>query len=442
LEKDNNSTEKRDNNRNSNYHRNDNYRRNTVDKKPSDMTEEEFRKLQDMERNDEGFKDEDNVKNKKAGSPIAPLGGGNAIYFDYDDESPAFEDIISIQFQNAGKIYWYFHKKEKQEEVPLNNGDYIVAYSERGMELAKVLNKSEKEFKKQNKINFIKNGYIRKATKHDFEKAERLKENALKAKHTIERLNKELGIKMKIVKVKYTLDDSKAIFYFSAGGRIDFRELIKRLAYELKRRIEMRQIGVRDTTKIMGGLGPCGMELCCCKVLHSFMPVSIKMAKDQNLSLNPNKISGICGRLFCCLGYENPSYEEALKNYPEEESAVFEKNTNRRGFVKKINVITEKITVVFPENHSKNEKYEEKTFPKDSLEKSGNRWLLKDYQPEIAQIDLTDVEPFVIRDKENPVDEKKEDSNDPKSNNSRNNRSRRRRPRNPKPKNPQNNTPN
>ena len=128
------------------------------------------------------------------------------------------------------------------------------------MELAKVLNKSEKEFRKQNKINFIKNGYVRKATKHDFEKAEKLKENAKNARLVIERINKELGIKMKIVKVKYTLDDSKAIFYFSANGRVDFRELIKRLAYELKRRIEMRQIGVRDTTKIMGGIGPCGME--------------------------------------------------------------------------------------------------------------------------------------------------------------------------------------
>lgn len=439
MERDNNSQGKRDNSRNSSYQRN-NSRRTTLDKKPDDMTEEEFRKLQEMEHNDEGFKDEDNVKNKKAGSPIAPLGGGNAIYFDYDDESPAFEDIISIQFQDAGKIYWYFHKKEKQEEVPLKNGDYIVAYSERGMELAKVLNKSEKEFKKQNKINFIKNGYVRKATKHDFEKAERLKENALKAKQSIEKINKELGIKMKIVKVKYTLDDSKAIFYFSAAGRIDFRELIKRLAYDLKRRIEMRQIGVRDTTKMMGGLGPCGMELCCCKVLHSFMPVSIKMAKDQNLSLNPNKISGICGRLFCCLGYENPSYEEALKDYPEEESSVYEKDTNRRGFVKKINVITEKITVVFPENHSKNEKYEEKTFPKKSLEKSGNRWLLNDYQPEPAQLNLKDVEPFVVRD-QSSVGGRKEEKNATKSNNSRNNRSRRRKPRNLKSKNPQNNTP-
>ncbi len=341
-----------------------------------DISEEEFRKLQELEVNDEGFKDEENPKHKKAGSPIAPLGGGNAVYFDYSDEFPLFEDVIAIQFQNAGKVYWYYYPEQKNPGNELKQGDVIVAYSERGMELADVLNKSADEFKRQNKINFIKNGFIRKARPDDLEKAKRLEKSAEQAWEVIEKLNKELGIRMKIIKVKYTLDDSKAIFYFSSSGRVDFRELIKRLAYELRRRIEMRQIGVRDTTKIMGGLGPCGMDLCCSRHMHNFIPVSIKMAKDQNLSLNPNKISGICGRLFCCLGYENPSYEEMRKDYPEEETRIVEKASGREGVVRKINVITKNLTVFFSENYDRKEKNEEKTFPKEALRKENGKWVL------------------------------------------------------------------
>ncbi|HNW81340.1 MAG TPA: regulatory iron-sulfur-containing complex subunit RicT [bacterium] len=341
-----------------------------------DISEEEFRKLQELEINDEGFKDEESPKHKKAGAPIAPLGGGNAVYFDFDDAVPQFDEVIAIQFQTAGKVYWYFYPEQKNEGKELVNGDVIVAYSERGMELATVLNKCADDFKRQNKINFIKNGFIRKARKEDLEKAKKLETSAKQAADTIEKINRDLGIKMKVIKVKYTLDDSKAIFYFSANGRVDFRELIKRLAYELKRRIEMRQIGVRDTTKLMGGLGPCGMDLCCSRHMHNFLPVSIKMAKDQNLSLNPNKISGICGRLFCCLGYENPTYEKLRAEYPEEETPVIEKSTSRKGYVKKLNVIVGTVTVSFPENYDKKEKYEEKIFPKSSLELVKGQWLL------------------------------------------------------------------
>ena len=353
----------------------DNNRKFTKLDRNLDVSEEELKTLQELERNDDGFKDEENSKYKKAGSPIAPLGGGDALYFDYTDEYPAFEDVIAIQFQPAGKVYWYFYPEQKNPGNELKQGDIIVAYSERGMELAKVLNKSMDDYKHQNKINFIKNGFVRKAEPADFEREKQLEIKAQSAKEVILRVNKELGIKMKIIKVKYTLDDSKAIFYFSANGRVDFRELIKRLAYELKRRIEMRQIGVRDTTKIMGGLGPCGRTLCCRKHMHNFLPVSIKMAKDQNFSLNPNKISGICGRLFCCLGYENATYEELRKDYPEEETAIFDRSSNRKGFVKKVNAIGKNITVFFPENPEKKEKAEEKIFPRSALE-FNERWFL------------------------------------------------------------------
>ena len=377
----------------------DNNRKFTKLDRNLDVSEEELKTLQELERNDDGFKDEENTKYKKAGSPIAPLGGGDALYFDYTDEYPAFEDVIAIQFQPAGKVYWYFYPEQKNPGNELKQGDIIVAYSERGMELATVLNKSMDDYKHQNKINFIKNGFVRKAEPADFEREKQLEIKAQSAKEVILRINKELGIKMKIIKVKYTLDDSKAIFYFSANGRVDFRELIKRLAYELKRRIEMRQIGVRDTTKIMGGLGPCGRALCCRKHMHNFIPVSIKMAKDQNFSLNPNKISGICGRLFCCLGYENATYEELRKDYPQEETAILDRSSNRKGYVKKVNAIGENITVFFPENPEKKEKAEEKIFPKSALE-FNNGWFINLPQSDSSDRDLENITPIVAKEKE------------------------------------------
>ncbi|HDT11816.1 MAG TPA: hypothetical protein ENN58_03665, partial [bacterium] len=405
------------------------------------VNDEDLRQLKDLETNDEGFKDEEFQKHKKAGSPIAPLGGGDAVYFDYNDPVPDFEDVIAIQFQNAGKIYWYYYPEVKEPGNELKQGDIIVAYSERGMELATVLNKCKKDFERQNKINFIKNGFLRKATENDLQKAKRLEENAKEAWKICEQLNYELGIKMKIVKVKYTLDDSKAIFYFFSNGRVDFRELIKRLAYEVRRRIEMRQIGVRDTTKIIGGLGPCGMDLCCRRFLHNFIPVSIKMAKDQNLTLNPSKISGICGRLFCCLGYENDTYEKLRAGYPLEETEIFDKETGRKGFVKKLNVISGNLTIVFLGNRENSEKYEEKVVNKELVEFIDNKWYYNSAGETLISKDILDVEPITPKEKELLFSDKKNNKNnrDFKENRDNSGRKRNRRNRSNRPNVPRSN---
>ncbi len=392
------------------------------------VNEEDLRQLKDLETNDEGFKDEEFQKHKKAGSPIAPLGGGDAVYFDYSDPVPDFDEVIAIQFQNAGKIYWYYYPEVKEPGNELKQGDIIVAYSERGMELATVLNKCKKDFQRQNKINFIKNGFLRKANDQDFERARKLEEKAKDAWKICERLNYELDIRMKLVKVKYTLDDSKAIFYFFSNGRVDFRELIKRLAYELHRRIEMRQIGVRDTTKIMGGLGPCGMDLCCRRFLHSFSPVSIKMAKDQNLTLNPNKISGICGRLFCCLAYEDEVYEAMRADYPLEETEVFDKESGRKGFVKKLNVISNNLTIVFYENNS--DKYEEKVVDRSLIEFKNGKWYYNSGAEVVNLKAVLDVEPVLSSEKEvlgTSSGSKKQNNNNNKDNSGNNTRRRNRR---------------
>ncbi|MFO7735552.1 MAG: regulatory iron-sulfur-containing complex subunit RicT [bacterium] len=283
--------------------------------------DEDYKELKNLEKKDDGFVDEKESKDKKAGAPISPLGGSKAYYFDTNDEKPDYEDVIALQFQDAGKIYWYYYPENKQENITEN--DLLVAYSERGMEIAKVLRKTRHMFEKIRKIDFIKNGIIRKATSKDVARKKELNKKAEDAMSACRELNRELGIRMKILRVKYTLDDRKIIFYYTANGRVDFRQLIKDLAKRLHRRIEMRQVGVRDGTKIRGGFGICGRELCCCRYIHDFNPVSISMAKRQNLSLNPKKLSGICGRLFCCLSYEDEIYKELRRKYPREGTKLF-----------------------------------------------------------------------------------------------------------------------
>ena len=209
--------------------------------------------------------------------------------------------VIGIRFRKAGKVY-YFSPGENE----IKTGDHVIVETARGVEYGYVvLGTHEVDDKKV--IQPLK-CVIRMATPADEETERRNKEKEKEAfKVCVEKIKKH-NLSMKLIDTEYTFDNNKVLFYFTADGRIDFRELVKDLASVFKTRIELRQIGVRDETKIVGGIGICGRPLCCASYLSEFIPVSIKMAKEQNLSLNPTKISGICGRLLCCLKYESDLY--------------------------------------------------------------------------------------------------------------------------------------
>ena len=211
--------------------------------------------------------------------------------------------VIGIRFRKAGKVY-YFSPGENE----IKTGDHVIVETARGVEYGYVvLGTHEVDDKKV--IQPLKS-VIRMATPADEETERRNKEKEKEAfKVCVEKIKKH-NLSMKLIDTEYTFDNNKVLFYFTADGRIDFRELVKDLASVFKTRIELRQIGVRDETKIVGGIGICGRPLCCASYLSEFIPVSIKMAKEQNLSLNPTKISGVCGRLMCCLKYEEDTYEE------------------------------------------------------------------------------------------------------------------------------------
>jgi cell fate regulator YaaT (PSP1 superfamily) len=223
--------------------------------------------------------------------------------------------VIGVKFKENGKSY-YFNPKN----IEIQKGDSVIVETIRGLEFGTVT-LVDKEVEEESLTNPLKD-VIRVATEDDKKKNEINKEKENDALKICEEKVKVHNLEMKLVDVEYTFDNSKLIFYFSAEGRIDFRELVKDLAAIFKTRIELRQIGVRDEAKMLGGLGHCGREFCCHGFLCDFQPVSIKMAKDQGLSLNPTKISGACGRLMCCLGYEQCGYEEKIKRVPKVGSLV------------------------------------------------------------------------------------------------------------------------
>lgn len=218
--------------------------------------------------------------------------------------------VIGVRFKKAGKIYYF-----NPDEFPIEKDQFVIVETSRGIEYGKVVTPI-KEVEEDDVVLPLKK-MLRIAEEKDKLQVEENKEASRTAFNTcIEKISVH-QLEMKLVDVEYTFDRNKVIFYFTAEGRVDFRELVKDLAAIFRTRIELRQIGVRDEAKMLGGIGPCGRVLCCSSFLGDFEPVSIKMAKDQNLSLNPAKISGLCGRLMCCLKYENDQYESAIKELPD-----------------------------------------------------------------------------------------------------------------------------
>lgn len=224
-------------------------------------------------------------------------------------------NIVGVKFKEKGKTYYF-----NPSGLKINKGDAVIVETVRGLEFGYVT-LADKEISEENLQNPLKN-VIRVATPEDYKKNEENKRKEKEAFDICVKKAQDHKLDMKFIEAEYTFDNSKVIFYFSADGRIDFRELVKDLAAIFKTRIELRQIGVRDEAKMIGGLGHCGREFCCHKFLSDFQPVSIKMAKDQSLSLNPTKISGFCGRLMCCLAYEQCGYEEKIKRVPRVGSLV------------------------------------------------------------------------------------------------------------------------
>ncbi len=239
--------------------------------------------------------------------------------------------IVGVRFKNGGKVYYF-----DPNGMTFEKGEYVVVETARGNECGEVAVPDRDV--DENSLHKPLKTVVRKATPADIKRAE---ENEAKKQQAIKTCQERIDahkLDMKLVDVEYAFDNSKILFYFTAEGRVDFRELVKDLASVFRMRIELRQIGVRDEAKMLGGLGICGRPFCCQQFLSDFQPVSIKMAKEQGLSLNPTKISGSCGRLMCCLKYEQDAYEYLIKTTPRQGALVSTKEG--RGIVQEVSLLT------------------------------------------------------------------------------------------------------
>ena len=245
-------------------------------------------------------------------------------------------EVIGVRFKEVGKVYYF-----DPNGLTLKQNDTVIVETSRGLECGKIAIEN-KEVPDEEIVHPLK-PLIRVATKDDLRK---LAENARKEKEALKICEQKVadhGLEMKLVDVEYTFDNSKILFYFTADGRVDFRALVKDLASVFRTRIELRQIGVRDESKMLGGLGVCGRPFCCSSFMGEFHPVSIKMAKEQGLSLSPTKISGTCGRLMCCLKYEQDAYTDLLKHTPKVGAIV--KTPLGRGLVVETNLLARTLKV-------------------------------------------------------------------------------------------------
>ena len=296
--------------------------------------------------------------------------------------------IIGVRFQTAGKVY-YFDPKN----LEIKRGDHVIVETARGMEYGHVVMGS-REVENENVVQPLK-PVIRIATAEDDERERRNRIKEKEAFAICQEKVKKHNLEMKLIDAEYTFDNNKILFYFTADGRIDFRELVKDLAVIFKTRIELRQIGVRDETKMLGGIGICGRPLCCHSYLSDFQPVSIKMAKEQNLSLNPAKISGVCGRLMCCLKNEEETYEYLNSRLPGTGDYVTTAD-GLKGEVQSVNVLRQTVKVIldledekelreYPVEELKFKPRKKKTKEKDRDSKE-NKELLELEEKEVKEV--------------------------------------------------------
>ena len=302
--------------------------------------------------------------------------------------------IVGIRFKKPGKIYFF-----DPENLNLNTKDLVIVETSMGEELGEVVI-SKRNMPEEKIVSPLKK-VIRIATPKDIKHHEENKKKEQEAFKICEEKIKKYNLDMHLTDVEYKFDNSKILFYFTADGRIDFRELVKDLAAVFKTRIELRQIGVRDEVKRIGGNGICGRELCCCSFLNDFETVSIKMAKEQNLSLNPSKISGNCGRLMCCLKYEQQAYEDKLERLPKVNSIV--KTPDGEGIIDSVETLKEIVRVKFKDE---DDDIFYKKYPASEIKiiKSATTDTMNEEEKENLK-ELQELEKLEIADKENATND-------------------------------------